>query len=823
MSKKCKFVLFFCAIAVSFIVAVNVSAQNATPPNDAAIVQKLMKEGKLGFNASEEQIREALKAYYQQKLVFDSGQKKKDKVAVIKSIRTYNQRKAALRSKVAQPLYLENLIKNITRNKTEKVTGMVAGKAAGRVTSLHEAGADTKTEMPVKQVKLLVLLAEFANDEHDLGPLHNEIVRPESDNNRDLWVEDFGTAHYNKMLFARGGYDAVDQNGDQLHLSSMIDFYWEQSGKSMEVGGEAYGWFTLPHSEAYYGDDNPDGGIDNMPPGTPRDLVADLLVEALAAGVPFADFDSEDPFDIDGDGELSEPDGIIDHLVIVHAGVDQSGGGGAQGDNAIWAHSASVWEMIPVDNPPVDYWDGNMVAYNYIVQGEDGGIGVFCHEFGHDLGLPDEYDTKYSGNGEPVGFYSLMSSGSWTGKPLGTRPSPFSPFAKITLQDLHEGNWVDPYVVDSEDIKHWGIIRVLDESTKINGRNDKVIQVNLPQHKKDMTAPYDGSFEFYAGKGSEIDHTMSAALSLPASAAIELNFYTSYKIEEGWDFGFVQISVDEGQTWTSLESPRTTSVVDPGAYPDIVANVPGYTGDSGGWVNEIIDITEYAGQDIILQIRYMTDWATEEEGFFVDAVNITADGVNIFSDHAEEGGDKWLMDGWNLSEGFEWKDHYYLLEWRAHRGVDKSQKYCYTYKNSTNTQVQFYKNGKGLMVWYRDTAFTDNWVGEHPGQVFLGVVDAHPRPLFDYEDNDLRTRLQLHDAGFGKYWIRPKTFYLNEERYRTDWMYPSRYFSDSRTYWYADAPSSGIKVPEYGLKFRVLYSPHNYRKGKIHLSNHPVH
>ena len=41
---------------------------------------------------------------------------------------------------------------------------------------------------------------------------------------------------------------------------------------------------------------------------------------------------------------------------------------------------------------------------------------MFAHEFGHDLGLPDEYDTKYTGNGSPVEAWSLMSGGSWTGK-----------------------------------------------------------------------------------------------------------------------------------------------------------------------------------------------------------------------------------------------------------------------------------------------------------------------------------------------------------------------------------------------------------------------
>ncbi len=57
-------------------------------------------------------------------------------------------------------------------------------------------------------------------------------------------------------------------------------------------------------------------------------------MEALAAqqpDFPFADYDVEDQGDLDGDGNVYEPDGVIDHVVLVHAGEDKSGGGGAEG------------------------------------------------------------------------------------------------------------------------------------------------------------------------------------------------------------------------------------------------------------------------------------------------------------------------------------------------------------------------------------------------------------------------------------------------------------------------------------------------------------
>ena len=132
-----------------------------------------------------------------------------------------------------------------------------------------------------------------------------------------------------------------------------------------------------------------------------------LPIDAVAAlaqaqpDFPWADYDIEDQGDRDGDGNVLEPDGVIDHVVLVHAGKDKSGGGGDQGTYAIWAHSSAVAGGAPI--PGTD-----LMLSNYIVQPEDSGVGVFAHEYGHDLGLPDLYDTSNAGSSD-VDFWDLMS------------------------------------------------------------------------------------------------------------------------------------------------------------------------------------------------------------------------------------------------------------------------------------------------------------------------------------------------------------------------------------------------------------------------------
>ena len=136
--------------------------------------------------------------------------------------------------------------------------------------------------------------------------------------------------------------------------------------------------------------------------------------------------------------------------MVVHAGVGQEAGGGKLKDDAIWSHRSKLGSKpyaIDGTKSSVSNWGGKMAAYDYTIEPEDGAVGVFAHEYGHDLGLPDEYDTKYSGQGEPVESWS-MSGGSWAGKIAGTEPTSFSPQNKEFFQKNMKGNWANILEVD---------------------------------------------------------------------------------------------------------------------------------------------------------------------------------------------------------------------------------------------------------------------------------------------------------------------------------------------------------------------------------------
>jgi immune inhibitor A len=142
----------------------------------------------------------------------------------------------------------------------------------------------------------------------------------------------------------------------------------------------------------------------------------------------------------------------------------------------------------------------------------------------------------------------------------------------------------------------------------------------------------------FGGGGNLASNMAILPVDLTSAADTTLRFKTLYDIEELWDYGMVQVSADQGATWTSLSNPATTSAHDPAAHPDIIANLPGLTGVSDGWVDMAYDLSAYQGESILLAFRYMTDWgslgngALAAPGWYVDEITVggqSLDGSSI--------------------------------------------------------------------------------------------------------------------------------------------------------------------------------------------------
>ncbi|MHA1985741.1 MAG: hypothetical protein ACW98D_03785 [Promethearchaeota archaeon] len=135
---------------------------------------------------------------------------------------------------------------------------------------------------------------------------------------------------------------------------------------------------------------------------------------------------------------------------------------------------------------------------------------------------------------------------------------------------------------------------------------------------------YDG--DWWYSTSSDPLGTLDLFLEVTLTGSSILTIDTMYVIEDHWDFGFVQISTDDGLSWTSLSNEFTSSDDPWGTHPDIVANFPGLTGNSGGWMTMDFDLPEHTG-DAIIRFRYMNDWGYQDPGWWID--NIKIDGIDV--------------------------------------------------------------------------------------------------------------------------------------------------------------------------------------------------
>lgn len=218
-------------------------------------------------------------------------------------------------------------------------------------------------------------------------------------------------------------------------------------------------------------------------------------------------------------------------------------------------------------------------------------------------------------------------------------------FDSIDLRELPVGNtgekrgktvdFEKALIFEKEGVPAWGgDFKSLEFGTDVRGLEFDGVDF-LPLQWKSVADPLgSGEQVLYGGQGDEADNTLIFEADLTGKTNATLNFDHYYQIEEDWDFGVVQVSTDNGETWTSLSNENTKDTVVPEGYPTIQDNMPGFTGTNGAWEAESFDLSEYAGQKVLVSFRYLTDWASNEKGWFVKNVEVaeagfSADGSSV--------------------------------------------------------------------------------------------------------------------------------------------------------------------------------------------------
>lgn len=556
-----------------------------------------------------------------------------------------------------------------------------------------------------------------------------------------LYSPDTSRQHFEELVFGNGvsfSYQAL--NGEQVDIEvneSLRTYYEKLSRGQYTVSGDVIGWIPLPHAMAWYGADicpgansqslfnaggadgaynyNPD--VETQPRvdyGTPQTAVMDA-VDWINANMP--DFDWSK---YDGDG-----DGVVDTIVVVAAGIDEANQGSEIDEMAIWPHSWGVDYCADAGPDGECDTDDDIRTGAYIIQGETTGAATFTHEFGHRLGADDLYAYGYGETS--AGIWSNMADDRGHGIPWDSGSVGMDPWHMLGW------GWLNPLIIDYDDPALE--VTLTQAADRADGMHDSLI-VRLPDQSWKLEEAHSGEHMWFGNRDNLMNNLVYHPIDLSAvptdTTGLELTYWTKYDIEEAWDFGFTQVSTDQGATWISLANANTTSDHDPQAIGYVVDNLPGLTGHIDEWTQQTFDLSPYAGQQIWLGFRYATDWAVLGVGWWVDDIAVKNGSNTIFSDDVESGMGDWVADptedGWYISNGVFEYPHYYIFEWRNDAGIDHNLAVG-------RCDVENW----GLLGWYiNDQKYTGNEIYEYLSDVpSFGpkgkalVIDSHPDPLRD--------------------------------------------------------------------------------------------
>jgi M6 family metalloprotease-like protein len=301
---------------------------------------------------------------------------------------------------------------------------------------------------------------------------------------------------------------------DYNNTGSFRDYYLENSYGQFDIttdivrgANNDYVWVTLPNGYEYYGANSGNGNDTN-----PQDMVYHACLAADARGIDFTQYDSD-------------ADGTIDNIMVIHSGYGEEAGAD---EGTIWSHRWNIdWYNKKVDG---------MLINDYITFPELSGavgqsvtnIGVLVHEFGHALGLPDYYDTDYSGSGGRaygLGDWDVMSGGSWNNN--GITPAQHNAYSKYML------GWIDLPVLNSVHDPISGEVSLKDITTNKTGAaymiksktlNEFFVIENRQQNKFNSYIPHHGmlvyhvdrNYKKYGGEDSWYNNNMNNDPSHPA-------------------------------------------------------------------------------------------------------------------------------------------------------------------------------------------------------------------------------------------------------------------------------------------------------------------
>jgi hypothetical protein len=160
------------------------------------------------------------------------------------------------------------------------------------------------------------------------------------------------------------------------------------------------------------------------------------------------------------------------------------------------------------------------------------------------------------------------------------------------------------------------------------------------------STPHPGHPVWWSNRADQSLTTLARRFDLREVKQATLTYRVWYDIEPHFDYATVEISVDGADQWQVLSAPAGTAADPNGNNPGW-----GYTGTSNDWIREEIDISDYAGKEILVRFSYLTDAAVTGEGLLIDDVSVPE--LDQGQDEQPMGvdTDEWNARGFVLTDG----------------------------------------------------------------------------------------------------------------------------------------------------------------------------
>lgn len=223
------------------------------------------------------------------------------------------------------------------------------------------------------------------------------------------------------------------------------------------------------------------------------------------------------------------------------------------------------------------------------------------------------------------------------------------------FRDWAVANILDQHLNAGDDIPGYRDLEIKASiSGSITGINHK--QIEIPQYAieytelKSISRPFHLSFQgqthtkllpvntgpsgcWWSNSGDSIDSILSHRVNIPAGSMASLEYEIWFDIEENWDYLYVEVSMDGGETWRIIDTPKTSS-----KNPIGNAFGAGYTGKSNGWLTESVDLTPFVSENLWIRFQYITDEAVNASGACLRNMSVLAAGIGPDSDGWETQG-----------------------------------------------------------------------------------------------------------------------------------------------------------------------------------------